>query len=90
MAINPVDFTTTLEVSNGIKKKTNLPAENEIQSVQNTGDKVELSPEAKKIHESQVQSRLSEIRSKIEEGFYNSDEVLSSVANSLIKVIRNG
>ena len=90
MAINPIDPTTTFAVTKEIKKKVDSPSEGNLQSVQNTSDKVELSPEAKKLHEAQTQNKLSEILGKIESGFYNSDEVISSVASSLVKVIRNG
>lgn len=87
MAISPIDPLLGFENTKEVKKKVNPPEE---QSPQNVSDKVELSSEAKKLHETQIQNRLSEIRGKIESGFYNSDEVLNSVANSLVKVIRNG
>ncbi|HUI29475.1 MAG TPA: hypothetical protein VLX91_04590 [Candidatus Acidoferrales bacterium] len=87
MAINPIDSVTSFENTKEVKKKVDL---SEKQSVQNTSDKVELSPEAKRLHDVQIQNKLSEIRSRIEGGFYNSDEVLNSVAGSIIKVIRNG
>ncbi|MGO9481126.1 MAG: hypothetical protein ACLP05_05030 [Candidatus Kryptoniota bacterium] len=87
MAISPIDPTTTSETTKEIKKKVNA---SETQSVQNTSDKVELSPEAKKLHEAQLQNKLSEISGKIESGYYSSDEVLNSVASTLVKVLRNG
>ncbi len=86
MAINPIDPSFNLENTKEIRKKVNPPEERPAQSV---SDKVELSPEAKKLHESQIQNKLSEIRGKIESGFYGSDEVLNSVAGALVKVIRN-
>ena len=94
MAISPVDPTTAFQVTNEIKKKSNASSEDpqitDMQSTQNAADKVQLSPEAKKLHETQTQNKLSEILGKIDSGFYNSDEVISSVASSLVKVIRNG
>ncbi len=87
MAINPIDPLVGFDNTKEVKKKVNLQDE---QSPQNVSDKIELSPEAKKLHETQLQNRFSEIRAKIESGFYNSDEVLSAVANSLVKVIKNG
>ncbi len=86
MAISPIDPMLNLDNTKEVKKKVNSSEENTPQSV---GDKVELSPEAKKLHEVQMQSRLSEIRGKIDSGFYNSDEVLNSVAGSLLKVIQS-
>jgi len=87
MAINPIDSITSYENAKEVKKKVDI---SEKQSAQDVSDKVDLSPEAKKLHDVQVQNKFSEIRSKIESGFYNSDEVLNSVAGSIIKVIRNG
>jgi anti-sigma28 factor (negative regulator of flagellin synthesis) len=87
MAISPVDSITSYENAKEAKKKVDT---SERQSAQNVNDKVDLSPEAKKLHDVQVQNKFSEIHSKIASGFYNSDEVLSSVAGSIIKVIRNG
>jgi len=90
MAISPIDPTTKFTATKEIEKKMDASQGSDMQTVQNTSDKVELSPEAKKLHEAQTQSKLSEILGKIENGFYNSDEVISSVASSLVKVIRNG
>lgn len=86
MAINPIDPMPNLGNTKEIKKKVNSSEEN---TAQNVSDKVDLSPEAKKLHEVQMQNRLSDIRGKVESGFYNSDEVLNSVANSLVKVIQS-
>ncbi|MCL5035269.1 MAG: hypothetical protein M1395_09240 [Bacteroidetes bacterium] len=86
MAINPIDPMPNLGNAKEVKKKVNSSEEN---TAQNVSDKVELSPEAKKLHEVQMQNRLSDIRGKVESGFYNSDEVLNSVANSLVKVIQS-
>ncbi len=87
MAISPIDPITSYENTKEVKKKVDL---SEKQSAQNVSDKVDLSPEAKRLHDAQTQNKFSEIRGKIESGFYNSDEVLNSVASSIIKVIQNG
>jgi hypothetical protein len=87
MAISPIDSITSFENTKEIKKKVDI---SEKQSAQSVTDKVDLSPEAKRLHDVQIQSKLSEIRGKIDNGFYNSDEVLNSVAGSIIKVIHNG
>jgi hypothetical protein len=87
VAISPIDPAKIFEATKEIKKKVNV---SETQSVQSTSNKVELSPEGNELHEAQTQNKLTEIRGKIGSGFYNSDEVLNSVASSLVKVIRNG
>lgn len=91
MAINPIDQSFNLENMKAVNKNSN-PSEKaspaESSSAGNVSDKVELSPQAKKLHDAQMQSKLSEIRGKIDSGYYNSNEVLNSVASSLVKVIR--
>jgi hypothetical protein len=87
MAISPIDSITSYENTKEVKKKVDI---SEKQSAQNVSDKVDLSPEAKRLHDVQVQGKLSEIRGKIDSGFYNSEDVLNSVAGSIIKVIQNG
>lgn len=92
MAINPIDQSLSLENMKEVKKNLNSsektsPAENS-PAGNVSSDKVELSPEAKKLHDAQMQSKLTEIRGKIDSGYYNSNEVLSAVAGSLVKVIR--
>jgi len=86
MAINPINSTTSLDNIKGPTKKVDSTSEN---PPQNASDKVELSPEAKRLHDVQIQNKLSDVRGKIESGFYNSDDVLNSVAGSLVKVIRS-
>ncbi len=87
MAISPIDSITSYENTKEVRKKVDI---SEKQSAQNVSDKVDVSPEARKLHDVQMQNKLSEIRSKIESGFYNSEDVLNSVAGSIIKVIKNG
>jgi anti-sigma28 factor (negative regulator of flagellin synthesis) len=91
MAINPIDPSLSLENMKEVKKKVNNSSDGaspeEELSAGSVSDKVELSPEAKRLHDAQIQGKLAEIRGKIESGFYNSDEVLNAVAGSLVKVI---
>ncbi len=92
MAISPIDPGLSLENLKEVKKKVNASTDKtspgEENSAGSVSDKVELSPEAKRLHDAQIQSKLTEIRGKIDSGFYNSDEVLNAVAGSLVKVIR--
>jgi anti-sigma28 factor (negative regulator of flagellin synthesis) len=52
-------------------------------------DKIEISKEAK-IKNSEISdtSKLSLIKDRIDSGFYNSDEVLGKVADSILKELR--
>ncbi len=91
MAINPIDPGLSLENMKEVKKKVNNSLDGtspgEEISAGSVSDKVELSPEAKRLHDAQIQGKLAEIRGRIDSGFYNSDEVLNAVAGSLVKVI---
>ncbi|MCX6150710.1 MAG: hypothetical protein NTX22_09320 [Ignavibacteriales bacterium] len=52
-------------------------------------DKLEISEQAKILNEGKVASKnLEEIKLKIAKGFYNSDEVLSKVADAVLKEIK--
>ncbi len=85
MAITPIDPSYGIDNSPEVTKKMNA-SEDKIS--QSPTDKVDLSPEAKKLHDAQNQTKFSEIRGKIQSGFYNSDEVMNSVAGMLVKVVR--
>ncbi len=50
-------------------------------------DKIEISEQAKALHNTSEIKNLSEIQKKIESGFYNSEEVLSKVADAILKEI---
>ena len=50
-------------------------------------DKIEISDEAKALQSDSTDKKLSEIKEKIESGFYNSEKVLSKVAESILKEI---
>ncbi len=92
MAISPIDQSLSLESMKEVKNKVNSSSDKtslgEESSLGSVSDKVELSPEAKKLHDAQMQSKLTEIRGKIDSGFYDSEEVLNAVAGSLVKVLR--
>ncbi|MBI2420096.1 MAG: hypothetical protein HYV28_19720 [Ignavibacteriales bacterium] len=61
------------------------------QQQQNTPvDKLEISPEAKKLMDKNVSGKDFEvIKQRIQSNFYNSPEVLASVATSILKEIEN-
>ncbi|MCL4540706.1 MAG: hypothetical protein M1378_14095 [Bacteroidetes bacterium] len=91
MAISPIDQSLSLENMKEPKKKLNSSEKTSLgenSPAGNVSDKVELSPEAKKLHEAQMQGRLTDIQAKVDSGFYNSEEVLNAVAGSLVKIIR--
>jgi anti-sigma28 factor (negative regulator of flagellin synthesis) len=54
---------------------------------QSKKDKIEISEEAKALQSNSTDKKLSEIREKIGSGYYNTDEVLQKVAESILKEI---
>lgn len=50
-------------------------------------DKIEISSEAKALKNSGDVKNLEEIQKRIESGFYNTDAVISKVADAIIKEI---
>jgi anti-sigma28 factor (negative regulator of flagellin synthesis) len=50
-------------------------------------DKIEISKQAIAMQNTSETKNLAEIQKKIDSGFYNSDEVLSKVADSILKEI---
>lgn len=50
-------------------------------------DKIEISKQALAMHNTEETKNLADIQKKIDSGFYNSDEVLSKVADSILKEI---
>lgn len=50
-------------------------------------DKIEISEQAKALHSTSEAKNLSEIQKKIDSGFYNSEEVISKVADAILKEI---
>ena len=91
MAINPIDQSLSSVNVKEVKNKlsaTEKTSQGEGSSTGNISDKVQLSSEAMKLHDAQMQGKLTDVRGKINSGFYNSADVLNSVASSLVKVIR--
>ena len=54
---------------------------------QSKKDKIEISEGAKALQNNSADKKLSEIREKINSGYYNTDEVLQKVAESILKEI---
>lgn len=53
------------------------------------GDKIEISGSAKMVSTNKVSGKdLSEIKQKIDNGFYNSEEVLESVVDKMMRDLR--
>jgi len=50
-------------------------------------DKIEISKQALAMQNTEETKNLAEIQKKIDSGFYNSDEVVSKVADSILKEI---
>lgn len=50
-------------------------------------DKIELSEQAKTLQNTNETKNLDDIQKKIESGFYNSEEVISKVADAILKEI---
>ncbi|MFN3873190.1 MAG: hypothetical protein ACK4R9_09335 [Ignavibacterium sp.] len=68
------------------ESKNNKSVKKEVQKK----DSLEISKEAKELQQKSEQIRdLSAIREKIKSGFYNSDEVLSKVADRILKELNS-
>lgn len=50
-------------------------------------DKIEISEQAKALQGASDSKNLADIKKKIESGFYNRDEVISKVADAILKEI---
>lgn len=50
-------------------------------------DKIEISEQAKALQNTGESKNLAEIQKKIDSGFYNSDAVISKVADAILKEI---
>ncbi len=50
-------------------------------------DKIEISEQAKALQNTSGTKNLAEIQKKIESGFYNSEKVISKVADEILKEI---
>lgn len=68
------------------ESKNNKSVKKEVQKK----DSLEISKEAKELQQKSEQIRdLSAIREKIKSGFYNTDEVLSKVADRILKELNS-
>jgi len=52
------------------------------------GDVFEISKEAKELIQKSKEQQLQQIRERIENNFYNSDEVLNKIAEKILKEIQ--
>lgn len=85
MHIKPVSNKVYIgsDVSENVKSKNEIK-ENKIQ------DKLELSDEAKNIQKKQVpEKNLEKIKDRINNKFYESDEIINKVANEMLKDIQH-
>lgn len=86
---------TINRIGSGVSPLSEYPQKgkeiNEAKAVsQKVGDKLEISEEAKiKNSESINESKLAVIKERIASGFYDDEEVIDSVADSILKEIDN-
>lgn len=75
---------------NPVSNKMYIPAEKSVkpnkQEVVPQKDKIEISGMAKSL-KSAGQQKLEEVKSRMDSGFYNSDQVISKVAEEILKEI---
>ncbi len=79
---------TINEVSgNGFPIQPGQPrrAKSEPATERSAGDRVELSDEARSLFESDESRRLTEIRQKIDAGYYNQRDVLEKVVDAILR-----
>ncbi len=77
-------------VGNNLNRYTELYKKQEqatSRQAQQKTDKLEISSAAKKLQSEGIDPKLfAEVKTKIESGYYNSDEVINKVADNIIKV----
>ena len=54
-----------------------------------SADKVQLSKEAQMLYESEQTKRQDEIRTRLDNGFYRSDEATERIADGLLEDLKN-
>jgi len=82
MEIKPISGGINNLVKNNVVKKQEEQQEQETSS----RDRLEISEEAKSISYASIKDKnVSEIRKKVDSGFYNSDEVINKVADKILK-----
>lgn len=70
-------------------KKADVEKKENQNSVAGKVDKIEISEQAKLMNEGKISAKnLEEIQAKVKSGYYNSDEVLSKVADGILKDIK--
>ena len=76
-------------VGNNVNRYTELYKKQEeatSRQAQKKTDKLDLSDAAKKLKQEGVDSKLfTEIKMKVDSGYYNSDEVINKVADEILK-----
>ncbi len=78
MKINPVSNKTFIPAEKSVKPvKSEVPAQK---------DKIEISGLAKSL-KSAGQQKIDEVKSRMDSGYYNSDQVINKVAEEILKEI---
>jgi len=74
-------------INNSISYIPNIESKKkETKDIEKTGDKLEISQEAMKIKESTGElNKLDAVKSRIQSKFYDSDSVLNTVAEKILK-----
>lgn len=78
MKINPVSNKAFFPADKSVKVNKSEPV--------SPKDKIEISGMAKSL-KSAGQQKIDEVKSRMDSGFYNSDEVISKVADEILKEI---
>jgi anti-sigma28 factor (negative regulator of flagellin synthesis) len=85
MEIKPISGSNINLVKNNIVKKQE---EQQKQDTSAARDRLEISEEAKSISSASIKGKnLDDIKSKVESGFYDSDDVINKVADKILKDI---
>jgi len=76
-------------IANETVRKSEIEKKDNQGSASAKVDKLEISEQAKLMSEGKVSAKnLEEIQAKIDSGYYNSDEILSKVADGILKDIK--
>ncbi len=78
-----------VNIVNETVRKSEIDKKENLSSASAKFDKVEISEQAKLMNEEKVSAKnLEEIKAKIDSGYYNSDEILTKVADGILKDIK--
>lgn len=80
MRINEIGGKIFPQEENGGKKA---------QRTESKKDKIEISSQAKELCELKRVEKIESVRKKVELGFYNSDDIISKVAEKIYKILKN-